>query len=79
MDIDLRFEKVARAPTESLREKEAREKSLWLSGKSDIHPHGESGKRQILPFYLTGDCWDTAKDASEFSEWGNAAGFGGGA
>lgn len=62
---------------EQLRAREAQALSKFYAGETDVHPHGLSGKRAILPSHLATDCRDTARHAFEFSEWGNLAGFSG--
>ncbi|TNF21849.1 MAG: hypothetical protein EP318_06145 [Rhodobacteraceae bacterium] len=58
-----------------IRASDARALSEGLSGVTDVHPHGLSGRRHLLPKFLTSDCWDTAPAGLLFSEWGNAAGI----
>jgi len=62
-------------PLLQIRASDARALSEWLSGVTDVHPHGLSGRRHLLPKFLTSDCWDAAPAGLLFSEWGNAAGI----
>lgn len=59
---------------EALRARDARDKVAFFAGVTDRHPHGESGKRWILPPETGKGCWDTHPGAVRFSEWGRASG-----
>lgn len=55
------------------REAEAVAKSAFFSGDTDLHPHGLSGKKWLIPYENDRRMFDAMDMA--FSEWGNAAGF----
>jgi hypothetical protein len=57
------------------RAEDAKRLSDFMSGKSNVHPHGASGMMCIIPRQATKNCWDTDPRAWYFSEWGNNAGM----
>jgi hypothetical protein len=57
-----------------LRAAEARAKAAFYAGKTDIHPHGLSGLRWIVPPEDGKNMWDTHPNDYHFSEYGNLSG-----
>lgn len=49
--------------------------SAWMAGDTPRHPAGRVGERWIIPPQCTSNCWDTAPEAWQYSEYGNGAGF----
>lgn len=58
-----------------IRARDAKQLSRYLSGESDRHPYGESGKQWLIPPQCTKSGWDTRPGMQIYSEWGNAAGI----
>ncbi len=50
-------------------------KIKFMRGKTNVHPHGKSGLRHILPVETTSNCWDTSREGYQHSEYGSAAGM----
>ena len=63
-----------RMTTEQIRAADAKAITAYLSGATEHHPHGWSGKRWIIPPQSSCSTWDTSPNGWKFSEWGNAAG-----
>lgn len=55
---------------------DARGKSEFYSGAVDVHPHGLSGRKWVLPPEAGRGMWDVAAHAREFSAYGNLPGVG---
>ena len=51
------------------REANAKAKIAFLTGASEIHPHGVSGLRYILPYENDKRLWDTSPWRYEYSEF----------
>lgn len=65
-----------RMTVDQQRAHDAKGKIAFLSGQSDVHPHGWSGRRHLVPCELdNAGCWDTSPRGWVYSEYGNDAGF----
>lgn len=58
---------------EECRARDAKALIAFLEGRTNIHPHGESGRRWFIPPILSSNCRD-ARDY-RFSEWANHCGI----